>query len=223
MKCPYCHIGIKLEIKEQFTFPDKDYTNTELGKEFVHGLCPECDNFVVLLNIGKYRWVDDKGELSGIQQEIILYPKSAFRVTDSAVPQEYQNAFNEANSVLPFSPKASAALSRRLLQQVIRDKYGIDKRDLSKQIDEFLKLPNLPSELSGAVDAIRQVGNFAAHPLKYTNTGEIVEVENGEADWILDVLEQLLDYAFVQPAKLQTRRDELNRKLASLGKDPLKG
>ena len=223
MKCPYCHIGIKLEVKEQFAFPDKDYTNTGLGKEFVHGLCPECDNLVALLNIGKYRWVDDKGELSEVRQEIILYPKSAFRVTDAEIPQEYRDALNEANSVLLFSPKASAALSRRLLQQVIRDKYGIDKRDLSKQIDEFLKLPNLPSELSGAVDAIRQVGNFAAHPLKYTNTGEIVEVENGEADWILDVLEQLLDYAFVQPAKLQSRRDELNRKLASLGKDSLKG
>jgi len=48
-------------------------------------------------------------------------------------------------------------------------------------------------------------------------------VEKGEADWILDVLEQLLDYAFVQPAKLEANRKNLNQKLKSLGKDPLKG
>lgn len=223
MKCPYCHIGVKLDIKEQFAFPASNYTDTGLGTEFVHGVCQECQELIVLLNLGKYRWVDDRGEIFEVQQETILYPQITLKITDTEIPKEYRDAYNEAYSVLFYSPKASAALSRRLLQQILRDKYGIDKRDLSKQIDEFLKLPNLPSELSQAVDAIRQVGNFAAHPLKYTNSGEIVEVENGEADWILDVLEQLLDYAFVQPAKLQARRDELNRKLASLGKDPLKG
>ncbi len=222
MKCPYCYTGIRLDVKAQFAFPDNDYTNTGLGKEFVHGLCPECNNLIVLLHIGKYRWVDDNGELSEVQQEIILYPIISPRVTDEEIPKEYRDAYNEANSILPFSPKASAALSRRLLQQILRDKYGINKRNLSEQIDEFLKLPNLPSEISGAVDAIRQVGNFAAHPIKNQNTGEIVEVENGEAEWILDVLTQLFDYAFVQPVKSQKRIDELNRKLESLGIDPLK-
>lgn len=223
MKCPYCHTGVKLEIKEQFAFSNDDYTNTGLGKEFIHGLCPECNGLVVLLHDGKYRWVDEKGEVYEVQNEVIIYPKSTFHITDTEIPQEYRDAFNEAYSVLFHSPKASAALSRRLLQLILRDKYSIHKRDLSKEIDEFLSLPNLPLELSGAVDAIRNVGNFAAHPLKYTNTGEIVEVENGEADWLLDVLEQLLDYAFVQPSKLRAKRDELNRKLAALGKDPLKG
>lgn len=223
MKCPNCHTGIKLEVKEQFAFPDNDYTDTGLGKEFTLGLCPQCNNLIVLLCIGKYRWIDDRGEVNEVQKEVILYPTNTFRMTEPEIPVVYRDAFNEANSILLCSPKASAALSRRLLQQVLRDRYGIDKRDLSKQIDEFMKLPNLPSELSGAVDAIRNVGNFAAHPLKYTNTGEIVDVENGEADWILDVLEQLFDYTFVQPVRLQVRKDELNKKLAALGKDPIKG
>jgi hypothetical protein len=223
MKCPHCHTGIKLDIKKQVAFSDNDYSKTGLGKEFIHGICPECDNLVVSLKVGKYRWVDDMGEVYEAQQEIIIYPQNTLRVTEALIPEEYRNAFNEANSVLPYSPKASAALGRRLLQQILRDKYEIERHDLSKQIDDFLTLPNLPFEISGAVDAIRQVGNFAAHPLKYTNTGEIVEVENGEAEWTLDVLEQLLDFAFVQPVKAQSKRDELNKKLTALGKGQLKG
>lgn len=223
MRCPYCNLGVKLDIKNQFAFPDSDYTERMSGKGIIYGLCPECEEVIVLLQVGKYRCVDGEGEIYEIQKEIVLYPQIKARITEKDIPQEYRDAFNEACSVLTYSPKASAALSRRLLQQILRDKYGIDKGDLSKQIDEFLKLPNLPSVLSGAVDAIRQVGNFAAHPIKYKNTSEIVEVEKGEADWILDVLEQLLDYAFVQPAKLEANRKNLNQKLKSLGKDPLKG
>jgi len=214
---------MSLEVKEQYALPDKDYTNSRLGKEIVLGLCPECGNLIVLLKIGKYQWIDDKGEITEIQQQIMVYPLNSCRLLDAEIPEEYLRLYNEADLVLPFSPKASAALSRRLLQQLLRDKFNIDKHDLSKQIDEFLNIPSLPSPISGAVDAIRTVGNFAAHPLKNTNTGEIVEVEEGEADWILEVLALLLDYAFVQPAKLQNNQDRLNQKLAGLGKGPLKG
>ena len=53
---------------------------------------------------------------------------------------------------------------------------------------------NLPSSLADNVDAVRQVGNFAAHPIKSTSIGEIVEVEENEAEWLLDVLEELFDF-----------------------------
>lgn len=76
--------------------------------------------------------------------------------------------------------------------------------------------------LAESVDAIRNIGNFAAHPMKSTSTGEIVEVGPGEAEWILDVIEALFDFYFVQPAKLKAKRDALNSKLHDLGKPPMK-
>jgi hypothetical protein len=76
--------------------------------------------------------------------------------------------------------------------------------------------------LNDAIDAIRNVGNFAAHPLKDTNTGEIVEVEPGEAEWLIEVLEALFDFTFVQPKRLEERRKKLNAKLTTLGKPPMK-
>ena len=94
--------------------------------------------------------------------------------------------------------------------------------DLSNEIDEILKSKQLPSHLAEAIDAIRVLGNFAAHPIKSTNTGAIVEVEEGESEWLLDVLEGLFDFYFVQPATLQKKRDVLNKKLQDAGKPPLK-
>src|SRR6202022_3137311 len=57
-----------------------------------------------------------------------------------------------------------------------------------------------------------------SHPMKRTHTGEILDVEPGEAEWSLDVLEAQFDFYFVQPAQLQKKRDELSKKLAAAGK-----
>ncbi len=67
---------------------------------------------------------------------------------------------------------------------MLREELGIRKKDLSLEIDDFIESSGAPSYLTGAVDAIRTVGNFAAHPLKSKSTGEIVEVEEGEAEWL---------------------------------------
>jgi hypothetical protein len=60
--------------------------------------------------------------------------------------------------------------------------------------------------------------NFAAHPTKSITSGLIADVEPGEAQWNLDVLEQLLDFYFVVPAETQRRKDALNQKLKLHGK-----
>jgi hypothetical protein len=80
----------------------------------------------------------------------------------------------------------------------------------------------LPSHLSEAIDSIRVLGNFAAHPIKSTNSGEIVDVETGEAEWLLDTLEGLFDFYFVQPVISQKKLEALNQKLAEAGKPTLK-
>jgi hypothetical protein len=65
------------------------------------------------------------------------------------------------------------------------------------------------------------IGNFAAHPLKSTNTGEIMEVEDNEAEWNLDTLERLFDFYFVQPSIAAKRKAEINKKLKEAGKPQL--
>jgi hypothetical protein len=136
------------------------------------------------------------------------------------VPPEFVKPYREARLVLTDSENASAALSRRCLQHLLRDRGSVKPQDLSREIEEAI--PKLPTHLAGAYDAVRNLGNFAAHPLKRTNTGEVLDVEPGEAEWLLEVLEQFFDFYFVQPARLQARRAALDKKFAEAGKPPMK-
>lgn len=224
MHCPTCH-------KEFFPQPAKLMTlwadareDSDEVESYAIQQCPSCHEVIVIRSEGS-GWKDGQGEIHVIEtrsEEVIYPPAEEFVVADE-VPDEYRNDLVEARSALSFSAKASAALSRRLLQKTLREVLGIKKRDLSLEIDDFVESTNAPSYLTGAVDAIRQVGNFAAHPLKNTNTGEIVDVEPGEAEWLVEVLESLFDFVFVQPVRLQQRRESLNEKLREMGKPELKG
>jgi len=97
-----------------------------------------------------------------------------------------------------------------------------NRRNLSDEIDALLDSNDLPSQLTEDVDAIRVVGNFAAHPIKSTATGQIVPVETGEAEWLMDVLEELFDFYFVRRDAREGRRDKLNQKLRDAGKPELR-
>ena len=140
----------------------------------------------------------------------------------SEVPAHINEDYREACLVLPFSPKASAALSRRCLQNLLRDAAKVKPSDLSKEIQEVIDSGKLPSQLADSIDAIRNIGNFAAHPMKSKSTGEIVDVKSQEAEWNLDVLETLFDFYYVQPVKIAKKRDDLNAKLSEAGKPPMK-
>jgi len=102
------------------------------------------------------------------------------------------------------------------LQAILKDKGGAKKRDRNDQIDELAS--TIPAYLADELHAVRNIGNFAAHSTKSTNTGDIVDVEPGEAEWNLDVIESLFDFYFVQPALAAKRKADLNKKLAKAGK-----
>lgn len=135
------------------------------------------------------------------------------------VPDAFSADYREACAVVEASPKAAAALSRRCLQHLLRDHVKVKASDLGKEIDEVLALNTLPSDLAHDIDAIRNIGNFAAHPMKSTQSGAILDVEPGEAEWTLTVLEELFDFYFVRTAKRAAQRDALNAKIATAKKN----
>lgn len=211
MKCPHC--GIAFHPNWQTHSLGQDRIAKFLA-EFC--TCADCQTGIVKLTArGLFKTHE--------HTTYIAYPKHAPREPiDASIPPDFTEDYHEACAVLNDSAKASAALSRRCLQHILREQTKVKHSDLSKEIDELLGRNTLPSHLSEALDAIRNIGNFAAHPIKSTNTGEIVPVEPGEAEWCLDVLEQMFDYYFVGPAKTKAKKDALNQKLQDAGKPPMK-
>jgi hypothetical protein len=153
----------------------------------------------------------------------LVYPKGVSRSPiPSEVPPEFAIDYREACLVLPDSEKASAALSRRCLQYLLREKAGINKGELAYEIQQVLDSKQLPGYLAEDMDAIRNFSNFAANPINSISTGEIVEVEPKEAEWLLNLLEGLFDFYLVQPARAKAKRDALNAKLLGVGKPLMK-
>jgi hypothetical protein len=156
-------------------------------------------------------------------KSLMVWPKGAARApVPVEVPSGIAEDYKEACLVLSDSPKASSALSRRCLQNLLRHAAGIKAGDLSAEIQQVLDSGKLPTAIAENIDAVRNIGNFAAHPNKSQSTGEVVPVEPEEAEWNLDVLESLFDFYFVQPARAKAKKDALNKKLADAKKPPMK-
>ena len=167
MTCPHCLVAFHDDWKKTVVGSDKEFAY------FVRStVCPSCFRMVLAVD-------QAPATNPGLTYRTWLaYPKQASRAPLPAeVPDPYRQEYVEACNVLADSAKASAAVSRRCLQMVLRDVAKVKPSDLSKEIDEVL--PKLPSHLAEAIDAIRNVGNMAAHPIKSTNTGEVVDVEPG--------------------------------------------
>lgn len=215
-RCPHCLTVVRFEYGRMGQY---GVGVTTIGSEkeslrLTVAKCPQCGR--VILTIEKMGQEQDT-----IEEPFVFWPLQGARpAVPTEVPEYIANDYREAALLLRLSPKASAALSRRCLQAVLREAGDANQKDLSKQIDAIL--PTLPGYIARDVDAIRNVGNFAAHPMKNQADGLILEVEPGEAEWNLDVLDELFDFYYVRPNLSQEKRNALNAKLQAANKPPMK-
>ena len=220
MKCPHC-------LTEFHDNPQ----NIDIGHDqdgywlLVQQTCPACNRFVLHLQCGDSRIrLGDIVGLRNVEKNILVRPKGINRSPcPPEIPDGFATDYREACLVVADSAKASAALSRRCMQHILREKAGIRHSDLATEIQECLDKRVFPTYIADSLDAVRNIGNFASHPIKTKSTGEIVDVEPGEAEWNLDVLEALFDFFFVGPAKVKAKKEALNKKLDDAGKPPMKG
>jgi hypothetical protein len=234
LNCPHCQIYSVMKIDstvERFERDNEDdisYRDKNLLFDFICS-CPNCDHTVLVQAQADgnavcpdSRAADEQLEASSSGKILSVYPYRKSVTVPPEVPEKYAGDFREAVLVIDLSPTASAALSRRILQNILRDEFNLQHHNLANAIDAFIAQPGIPSYLTKAVDAIRNIGNLAAHPLKNTNTGEVMPVEPGEAEWLIGVLNSLFDFKFIQPLELQKRTDQLNAKLQEVGQRPMK-
>jgi hypothetical protein len=224
LKCPHCLVEIHAET--EWIYLGKSKEGDWAVEKYV---CPnpKCRKFILYLVLGQGIFISPGHQLGGFgsvkKKHIMVYPKCSNRPpVPSEVPLMLADDYTEACLVLPDSPKASAALSRRCLQNLLREKAGVKHTDLADEIQQVIDSGTLPAHLVDVIDAIRNVGNFATHPIKSQKTGEILPVEPQEAEWNLDVLEALFDFYFVQPSVVKKKRAALDKKLGEAGKKPMK-
>lgn len=205
--CPYCNlVQTVTEGQQRFELSalfisDQAEGTLALRSRAIGCSNPECLRTTVHVLIGPAHHPNGRLQLIFNEDPIFsqyLLPQGVAKPQPDYVPEAIRDDYYEACLIRDLSPKASATLTRRCLQGMIRDFSGISKNRL---IDEIMALReavedgtadrSITPETVDAIDHVRGVGNIGAHMEKEIDL--IVPVDPGEAQALIDLVEMLFD------------------------------
>lgn len=173
---------------------------------------PECGKTTVRVRLGKAkhdgRYLRFSPGSSIFDQ--CISPQGAAKPLPDYVPAPLAADYYEACLIRDLSPKASATLTRRCLQGMIRDFAGISRarlideiKALSKAVESGEADRSISEESVEAIDHVRGLGNIGAHMEKDINM--IVDVDAGEAQALIELVEMLFDEWYGEREKRRAR------------------
>ena len=213
-QCPYC--GRHVSLTNNSYCIDDDYVETrEKGKDgdlnygIVYIVCPnpDCHEYTLRITFSKRVWQEGTGGQRGKYvdgDEVMsfqLRPKGRAKPFPDYIPATLRQDYTEACLIEQDSPKASATLSRRCLQGIIRQYYHLTKQTLNDEI-QALK-DKLTPDLWEAVDKIRVIGNVGAHTDKDVTI--MVDVPPESARALIGLIELLFDETYIKDHNRQQR------------------
>lgn len=193
--CPFCNraatVGRDNISSNFFTFDDGNKDGL-LGVSVSTITCPNaaCREYTISAALHRTKSKPGGGYqvLGAALMAWKLRPQSDARPFPDYIPAPILADYTEACLIRDLSPKASATLSRRCLQGMIRDFWAISSNRL---IDEVNALKDKVDPATwAAIDAVRSIGNIGAHMEKDINL--VIDVEPGEAQMLIGLIEILL-------------------------------
>jgi hypothetical protein len=205
--CPHCNLTqvVTEDNLHQFS-AGLEVTPLDTGDVGVEILAIGCLNTnckKLTLDVSLCRWLDRPGDtLSSATKSWRLVPESSAIPQPDYIPDPITESYYEACRIRDLSAKASATLSRRCLQGMIRDFCKIKKgtlnaeiKELRTQVDQGKAPPGVTLESVEAIDQVRSIGNIGAHMEQDINL--IVDVDPGEAQALIELIELLFDEWYV--------------------------
>jgi uncharacterized protein DUF4145 len=210
--CPFCGHDSTVG-QDNYTVKRSDFADfNKYGRRAVIWTAVTCPNpkcreysFSLLICGTKNKLVAGEYELDDAQHSWQLVPAAHTKILPDYVPAPIVADYKEACLIADLSPKASATLSRRCLQGMIRDFWGINKPKLVQEIDAIKdKVDDLAWN---AIDGLRKMGNIGAHMEKDINV--IVDVDPDEAKLLIGLIETLVDDWYVTRHERKSRMEKL--------------
>ena len=190
--CPYCNRAATITNQSFsssiFRFNDNNKEDCTLAIATMAITCPRKDCREYEISARLHKW---NSQLERPGEKLLdwqLRPQSNAKPFPDYIPEPIRDDYLEACLIRDLSPKASATLSRRCLQGIIRDYWGISKSRLIDEINELKGKIDQPTW--DAIDAVRSIGNIGAHMEKDINV--IIDVEPEEAQLLIGLIEILL-------------------------------
>ncbi|MCK0115360.1 DUF4145 domain-containing protein [Gelidibacter sp. F63206] len=196
--CPHCETKTTINSDDH----KKDESNLKIrnadglkSADILWIVCPntECNKLSLYIRLYELNYVPQIYRRGDFIKEWTLIPNTKAKVYPDYIPIAIRQDYEEAYTILELSPKASATLSRRCLQGMIRDFWGVKKGRLFDEINEIEEKVDPLTWKS--IDAIRKVGNIGAHMEKDINL--IIEVEPKEAQLLIQLIEMLIEEWYI--------------------------
>jgi hypothetical protein len=200
--CPYCGHAATIGDEDMCSYDSILYIKNTDGYRCLTSIfivCPnaKCRRFTLTATLKQLESVfrpngSGRPDYSGrpILREWSLIPESKAKSFPDYIPKPILDDYGEACLIRDLSPKASATLSRRCLQGIIRDFWRgkVKPGRLAKEIEQLEGL--VDDDTWQAIDGVRSVGNIGAHMEEDINV--IVDVEPHEAQLLVELIEILL-------------------------------
>lgn len=155
---------------------------SERSENCIHALynvnissCYNCDNLSV--------WIYDK----------LVYPTiGEAPAANPDMPAEIRSDYEEASTILDYSPRGAAALIRLAIQKLCKE-LGQPGRNINEDIGALVKA-GLDPRVQQALDAVRVIGNSAVHP------GQIdLQDDRATAETLFKLLNLIVDKTISEP------------------------
>jgi hypothetical protein len=184
--------------------------NNKYGYQVVRGdviVCPnpDCREYALIVSLHDHRPIGNSWEDLEAKQVWRLRPESIAKPYPDYIPAPIRQDYIEACLIVDKSPKASATLARRCLQGMIRHFWGIT---MARLIDEIEGIKDkVDGDTWEAIDSLRRIGNIGAHMEKDINV--IVDVDTGEAELLIKLIETLFDEWYITRHERQQRMGKI--------------
>jgi hypothetical protein len=193
-RCPFCQRDTTvLNDRVSNSVHKLDISNkaniVHLFSEFI--VCPNAACQQASLTIRLFN--DFQGRMMYSQCWQVL-PESKAIPLPEYISDQIRNDYEEAALIVAKSAKASATLSRRCLQGMIRDFWRVKPGRLYDEINAIKD--KVDPELWEAIDGLRKIGNIGAHMENDVNL--IVDVEPDEAEKLIWLIELLVSEWYVR-------------------------
>jgi hypothetical protein len=204
MRCPFCSslTADDWQTAGMISGTGKDFTS--LSIDWMRCANPECEQTVVRMREVQYRVVN--GQPTSSPTEWIARPRGGIRPIDPLVPEPLRTDYLEAAAILDLSPRMSAALSRRVLSDLLGRYAQRDEDNLTAKIERFTEDPSHPPRLRENLQRLPKGGDEEPN-----------SVDHDEAEWMLDLLDRLFDYFIVDPARDEQMRASVNQLIERAG------
>ena len=196
-QCHYCGMMMSLSESTYSTqYPSFEnsggYYHVSPGKEKVENSCLQVD-FYKCPNCNQYSIIANGIGAAVRDVNVLVRPISSAKQFPKYIPEVIRQDYEEACAIVILSPKASATLSRRCLQGMIRDFWNIKESNLSKAIEKLEG--KIPIPQWNVIDGVRRIGNIGAHMEKDINL--IVDIDPDEAQKLIKLIEHLLEHWYI--------------------------